>query len=105
MSLDREEMNRTGAELRRHLAASGLTAEGLGRWLGVSSAQISGVLAMDGTASPVDAWLVRDALDAVVRERTGEAAQWSILTDSARRKALTWFSLRDLPLRPGDLTA
>lgn len=52
-----------------------------------------------GEASPVSAWLVRDALDQVVRESGATAPGWRILTDAARIRALGWFPLKEVPPR------
>lgn len=99
MSLNRTETQQTGRELRRHAEAAGLDAAQLGDWLGASESAVEQVLAMDG-ADPALVWLVRDALDLEVRERGLDAGGWSTMTDANRRRAQSWFRLRDVPARP-----
>lgn len=99
MSLNRNETEQTGRELRRHAEVTGLEAAQLGHWLGVPTSAVEQVLAMDG-ADPALVWLVRDALDLDARERGLDAGGWSTMTDANRRRAQAWFRLRDVPPRP-----
>lgn len=99
MSLNRAQMEQTGADLRRNLATADASSADLEAWLELSAADVMHVLAMDGAAAPETVWLVRDAIDALVRERGLEPA-WSVLTDDARVQGQQWFRLDPLPPRP-----
>lgn len=95
MSLNQNEVKRTGEELRAYFATSGLSREDLASRTGLSGADVDAVLAMNG-ASPVAVWAVRDVLNAVVREIGASVEPWSVLTDAARVRAQQWFSLKDV---------
>ena len=100
MSLNKAEQRQTGEDLRAYLAASGLQRAELADWLRLDSDELDAVLERTGgEASPVRAWLVRDALDQVVRESGATAPGWRILTDAARIRALGWFPLKEVPPR------
>lgn len=98
MSLDRSQMAATADDLRANLERAGLTPDELASWLGLPTEEVAGVIAMDGEASPVEVWLVRDAIEETLRA-DGDGGDWSVLTDANRDRALGWYPLRDVPTR------
>lgn len=100
MSLDERQRERTRSELAEAFERAGWPADRLAAALDVSEGRVVAALAVDD-ARPADVWLVRDALDAVLRGRGEEPGRWTELPESARSSAEGWFGLRD----PADVAA
>lgn len=98
MSLNREQMADTGADLRANLERAALSVEELGAWLGLEPAAVEATLAMNGDADPVTVWAVRDAIESTLQSE-GDAGDWSVLTAANRERAQQWYSLREVPTR------
>ena len=94
MSLDADQRERTRRELAAAFERAGWPASRLASALGVGEDRVLAALAVDG-ARPADVWLVRDALDAVLRGRGEEPGRWTELPESARASADGWFGLSD----------
>ncbi|QNE35269.1 DUF2316 family protein [Leifsonia shinshuensis] len=94
MSLDGEQRERTRGELATAYERAGWPVSRLASALNVGEDRVLAALAVDG-AQPADVWLVRDALDAVLRSRGEEPGTWTELPESARASAEGWFGLRD----------
>lgn len=94
MSLNSTERARTAAELSANLTASGLTMDELRTRTGLGASRLEAALAVR-MANPADVWLVRDVLEAAVKENGGEFTPFSVLTDDMRAAAAAWFGIRD----------
>lgn len=96
MSLNDRERQRTGEELVAHADELGMGAADIAPRAGTTPDVVAAVLRMDDAVSPVDVWAVRDALESERERRGVDAGDWSVLSDAARQRALTWFALRDV---------
>ncbi len=97
MSLNREEIARTGRELAANLELSGLDRDAVSDALDFSERRLAETLRVGPASDPVDVWLLRDYLDRAVRDVGAGPAEWSVLTDRARAAATQWFALRTAP--------
>jgi hypothetical protein len=94
MSLNREEIRRTSAELHANLELSGLTVAQLADQLGLSEDEAQQTLDVTRRSSPATVWLVRDHLEAAVTARGGVPHPYTVLTENMRSAADRWFGLR-----------
>jgi hypothetical protein len=90
MSLNREEIRRTSAELHANLELSGLSVA----QLGLSEDEAQQTLDVTRRSSPATVWLVRDHLEAAVTARGGVPHPYTVLTENMRSAADRWFGLR-----------
>lgn len=92
MSLNAEQRAVTRDELHANLVLSGLTTDELAARLEISPRRVTTALEVQG--APQTVWLVRDYLENVVGER---AVPYTVLVESARAAAESWFPLRRAP--------
>lgn len=92
MSLTTAQRDTTRTELAANLAASGLTAHDLAERLALTPRQVA--TALDVTGRPHDVWLVRDYLEGAAGR---DAVPYTVLVESARAAASSWFPLRRAP--------
>ncbi|KQO96593.1 DUF2316 family protein [Leifsonia sp. Leaf264] len=97
MSLNREEQRRTSSELAANLELSGLTTEQVATDLGFTLERLGETLDVDGPGDPVDVWQLRDYLVQAVTDAGREPVAFTVLTESSRALARTWFRLRTAP--------
>lgn len=93
VSLNTQQREHTRAELAANLSRAGWSTEKIARGLGISTDRVEAALAIDG-AAPEDVWLVRDALEIIIRSRGENPLPYTSLSESARSAARSWFSLR-----------
>jgi len=92
MSLSRSQQARTRKELQSNLALSGWTTTQFAAALGIDEGRLVAALAVDG-AHPADVWLIRDAIDAVVRASDREPVPYTSMTEQNRSSAEGWFGI------------
>lgn len=99
MSLNHEELQNTGAELRANLDASGWTEQDLAADTGLGLDSIPAILATN-RPDPREVWLVRDRLETAVHAAGREPVPYkpvpcNKLTEATRASAAMWFGVRD----------
>ncbi len=94
--LNADEVLRTVDELKANLAASTLTLTEVAHDLSFTTDDIRAVLDVDHV-DPADVWLLRDYLEQAVRDRGDQPTAFTVLTESNRRRARSWFLLRAAP--------
>jgi hypothetical protein len=96
--LNAEQKQRHRDEVAVNLGRSGFDLVVLACVLGFAAERLERTLALDRHSDPTDAWLVRDFLDQVVRDRGLESASWTVLVnhDMARQ----WFPILAPPATP-----
>ncbi|XVU28529.1 DUF2316 family protein [Actinoplanes sp. CA-054009] len=97
MSLDREQQDRTRAELRANFELAGIEPGQVRADLGFTAERLDETLGLTPASDPADVWLLRDYLESRILAGGGVPRPFTVLTGEARAAAARWFPLRTPP--------
>lgn len=94
MSLNRQEIRATRAELNEALRRSGLGIDLVAAALELTPARVRSAIDLTEPVDSVDVWAVRDLLELAIRRAQASPVEFSSLTEAIRPRARIWFPLR-----------